>query len=103
MPEARVPLAHAAILLATAPKSNSSYIAINEAMADVEAGKGRNIPTHLQSPLFKGYRYPNDYPTHYVKQEYLPEDLRGKTYYRYGDNKTEEAARLYAEKIKGKC
>ncbi len=100
MPEARVPLAHAAILLATSPKSNSAYMAINEAMADVEQGRGRNIPTHLQSPLFKGYRYPHDYPNHYVKQQYLPDDLKDKQYYRYGENKNEEAARQYAEKIK---
>lgn len=100
MPEARIPLAHAAILLATAPKSNSSYMAINEAIADAEEGKGRNIPKHLQSPLYTGYRYPHDHPNHYVKQQYLPDDLKNKQYYRYGENKTEEAARLYAEKIK---
>lgn len=102
MPEARVPLANAAMLLATAPKSNSAYMAINEAMGDVEQGKGRNIPSHLQSPLFKGYRYPHDYPGHYVKQQYLPEDLKQKQYYRYGENKLEEAARQYAEKLKEK-
>ena len=101
MPEARIPLAHAAILLATSPKSNASYMAINEAMADVEKGAGRNIPTHLQSPLFKGYAYPHDYPNHYVKQQYLPDDLRAKHYYAWGDNKLEQAAKAYAEKIKG--
>ena len=100
LPEARIPLAHAALLLATAPKSNSAYMAVNEAMADVEKGSGRNIPTHLQSPLFKGYKYPHDYPGHYVKQSYLPEDLKGRQYYRYGENKTEDAARQYAERIK---
>ncbi len=100
MPEARIPLAHAAILLATAPKSNSAYMAVNEAMADIEQGRGRNIPAHLQSPLFQGYRYPHDYPDHYVKQQYLPDDLKDRQYYRYGENKTEEAARQYAEKIK---
>lgn len=102
MPEARVPLAHAAMLLATSPKSNSAYEAINEAMGDVEQGRGRNVPTHLQSPLFKGYLYPHSYPGHYVKQQYLPEDLKQKQYYRYGENKLEEAARQYAEKLKGK-
>ena len=102
MPEARIPLAHAAILLATSPKSNSAYMAVNEAAADIEAGKGVNIPTHLQSPLFKGYKYPHDYPGHYVTQQYLPDDLKGKTYYRYGDNKMEQAARLYSDKLKGK-
>ncbi len=100
MPEARIPLANAAMMLATAPKSNSAYMAINEAMADVEKGSGRNIPTHLQSPLFKGYKYPHDYPAHYVKQTYLPEDLKDRQYYRYGENKTEDAARQYAERIK---
>ena len=102
MPEARIPLAHAAMLLATSPKSNSAYMAVNEAMGDVEQGRGRNVPPHLQSPLFKGYRYPHDYPGHYVKQQYLPDDLKQKRYYHYGDNKLEEAARQYAEKMKGK-
>ncbi len=101
MPEARVPLAHAAVLLATSPKSNASYMAVNEAMADVEKGAGRNIPTHLQSPLFKGYAYPHDYPNHYVKQQYLPDDVKGKHYYKWGENKLEQAAKAYAEKIKG--
>ena len=100
MPEAQIPLAHAAVLLATSPKSNSAYEAINEANKAIEAGEGRNIPTHLQSPLFRGYKYPHDYPGHYVKQQYLPDDLKGRTFYRYGDNKMEEAARQYAEKIK---
>lgn len=100
MPEAQIPLAHAAVLLATSPKSNSAYEAINEANKAIEAGEGRNVPTHLQSPLFRGYKYPHDYPGHYVKQQYLPDDLKGRTFYRYGDNKMEEAARQYAEKIK---
>ena len=100
MPEAQIPLAHAAVLLATSPKSNSAYEAINETNKAIEAGEGRNIPTHLQSPLFRGYKYPHDYPGHYVKQQYLPDDLKGRTFYRYGDNKMEEAARQYAEKIK---
>lgn len=100
MPEARIPLANAALMLATAPKSNSAEAAIDAAMADVEAGLGRNIPTHLQSPLFKGYKYPHSYESHYVKQQYLPDDIRDKHYYSYGDNKTEAAARDYWEKIK---
>jgi putative ATPase len=100
MPEARVPLAHAAMLLATSPKSNSAYMAINEAMADVEQGMGRNVPPHLQSPLFKGYKYPHDYPNHYVKQQYLPDDIKNKKYYRFGDNKMEAAAKQYSESIK---
>jgi putative ATPase len=102
MPEARIPLANAAILLATAPKSNSAESAIDAAMADVEAGMGRVVPKHLQSPLFKGYKYPHMYPNHYVEQQYLPDDLVGKHYYEYGDNKTEAAAREYAERIKKK-
>ena len=101
MPEARIPLAHAAILLATSPKSNSAYVAVNEAMADIEQGRGRNVPPHLQSPLFKGYQYPHDFPNHYVKQQYLPDDLKNKQYYRFGENKNEQAAKAYAEKIKG--
>ena len=100
MPEARIPLANAALLLATAPKSATAHQALDLAMADVEAGKGREIPRHLQSPLFKGYRYPHDYPGHYVEQQYLPDDLKNARYYTYGDNKMEEGARQYAEKIK---
>ncbi len=102
LPEARIPLAHAAILLATSPKSNSAYMAVNEAMSDIEQGRGRNVPIHLQSPLFKGYQYPHDYPDHYVKQQYLPDDLKNKQYYHWGENKMEEAAKQYAEKIKKK-
>ncbi len=101
MPEAQIPLAHAAILLATAPKSNAAEVAIQSAMADVKAGKGIEVPTHLQSPLFKGYLYPHDYENHYVKQQYLPSDLLGTTYYTPGPNKTEQAAAEYWKKIKG--
>ena len=99
MPEARIPLANATILLATAPKSNSAEAAIDAAMADASAGLGRNIPQHLQSPLFKGYKYPHAYPNHYVKQQYLPTDIKDRQYYVYGENKTEQAAKEYAEKI----
>jgi putative ATPase len=102
MPEARIPLANAALLLATAPKSNSAESAIDAAMADVEAGLGNVVPKHLQSPLFKGYKYPHSYPNHYVEQQYLPDDLVGKKYYEYGDNKTEAASRAYNEKIKNR-
>ena len=102
MPEARIPLIHAALLLATAPKSNSAYEALDAAAADVEAGKGVHIPVHLQSPLFKGYKYPHAYPNHYVEQQYLPDDLVGKRYYEPGPNKTEQAAAAYWEGIKGK-
>ena len=102
MPEARIPLANAAILLATAPKSNSAHDAINAAMEDVQKGLGTTIPAHLQSPLFKGYRYPHDYPNHYTAQQYLPDDLRDRRYYAYGQNKTEAAAKAYAEAVGSK-
>ena len=102
LPEARIPLANAAILLATAPKSNSAYCAVNEAIADVQNGRGNNVPVHLQSPLFKGYKYPHDYPDHYVDQQYLPTDLKGKKYYKFGDNKNEKAAEEYWKRIKNK-
>ena len=100
MPEARIPLANAAIMLATAPKSNSAYNACNMAMADVEAGKGTEVPRHLQSPLFKGYKYPHDYPNHYTEQQYLPNDLKNKVYYTPGENKAEAAAVAYWKEIK---
>ena len=100
MPEARIPLANAAILLATAPKSNSAYAAVNAAFEDVSAGLGVDIPVHLQSPLFKGYIYPHDYENHYVKQQYLPNDLKDRKYYSFGKNKTESAAEEYWKKIK---
>ena len=102
MPEAQIPLVHAAMLLATSPKSNTAYNALHAAMSDVEAGRGVNIPVHLQSPLFKGYRYPHDYPNHYVEQVYLPEDLRDRRYYVPGPNKAEQAAAAYWDAIKGK-
>ena len=101
LPEARIPLANAAVMLATAPKSNSAYSAMNAAMEDIHKGMGAEIPTHLRSPQFKGYKYPHDYPGHWVRQDYLPEDCRGKHYYEYGDNKTEQAAKAYWDKIKG--
>lgn len=100
MPEAAIPLSNAAVLLATSPKSNSAYLALHAAQADIEAGLGKDIPIHLRSPLFKGYKYPHDYESHYVKQHYLPDDLKNKKYYTYGDNKTERAAKEYWEKIK---
>ena len=101
MPEARIPLANAAIMLATAPKSNSAEAAIDAALADIEAGMGRVVPPHLQSPLFKGYKYPHDYKNHFVEQQYLPNDLKNRKYYKWGENKNEDAARVYWEKIKG--
>lgn len=102
LPEARIPLANCAIMLATAPKSNSAYMAINKATADINAGKGNTIPIHLCAPLFKGYKYPHDYPSNWVEQQYLPDDIRNSVYYTYGDNKTEQIARAYWEGIKKK-
>lgn len=101
LPEARLPLANAVILLATAPKSNSAHNAVLAATADVEAGRGVQIPEPLQSPLFRGYLYPHDYPNHYVAQRYLPTDLPADTrYYIPGENKTERAAAEYWRQIR---
>ena len=102
LPEARIPLANAAVMLAISPKSNTAYSAINAAAEDIKAGFGVEIPFHLKSPAFKGYKYPHDYPNSYVEQQYLPNDLKDRKYYRFGDNKTEQAAAAYWEKIKGK-
>ena len=102
MPEARLTLANAAIMLATAPKSNSAHNAVMAATADVENGLGTEIPAHLQAPLYKGYKYPHDYENHYVKQQYLPNDVKDKTYYVAGDNKAEAAAAAYWKEIKKK-
>ncbi len=109
LPEARIPLAEAVILLATAPKSNSAIEAIDAAMADVRSGKGQTIPANLQDSHYpgaekmghgEGYRYPHIFPNHYVEQNYMPPDLKGKHYYEYGDNKIEAASRQYWEKVK---
>ena len=100
LPEAAIPLANATILLATVPKSNSSYVAYHAAREDVDAGRGQIVPSHLHGPAFRGYLYPHDYPNHFVEQEYLPEDLRGKKYYTFGENKTEQAAKAYYEMIR---
>lgn len=109
LPEARLPLADAAILLATAPKSNSGHNAINAAMADVEAGLAGPVPRQLQNKHFDGadaavkgqhYLYPHDFPGHWVAQQYLPDNLAGKVYYQYGENRTEAAARAYWQAIK---
>ncbi len=102
MPEAAIPLANATVLLATSPKSNAAHDAVFAAMADVEAGLGRNVPSHLKSPLFKGYKYPHDYPDHYVEQQYLPDDIMGKRYYNWGNNKQEDTARQYWERVKNR-
>ncbi len=101
MPEARLPLVDAAILLATAPKSNSGHDAMAAAMACLESGKGQNVPSHMRpSNRFDGYKYPHDFPCHYVKQQYLPDDIKNEKFYIYGDNKTEQAAKAYWDTIK---
>ena len=106
LPEARIPLAEAAVLLATAPKSNASYMAINAAMADIQKGRGQGFPRCLQNVHYdsaeveqkgQNYLYPHDFPNHWVAQQYLPDDLIGTRYYHYGDNKTEQPARTYWE------
>ncbi len=102
LPEAAIPLANATVMLATAPKSNSAYSALHAAQEDIRAGRGGAVPTHLRSPLFKGYKYPHDYEDNYVEQQYLPDDLKDREYYVFGDNKTEQAAKAYWEKIKNK-
>ncbi len=109
MPEARIPLAEAVIFVATAPKSNSAICAIDDAMADISSVDTGDIPDDLKDAHYggakklghgMGYKYPHEYPNHYVKQQYLPDNIRDKVYYKFGDNKTEQAARMYAKKIK---
>ena len=108
LPEAQLPLAQACILLATAPKSNSVVAAIDAARADVRAGKSGNIPREMQNvhadgtgfEREQGYKYPHNYPGHWVRQQYLPDSLKNAHYYEYGDNKTEQAAKTYWELIK---
>ncbi len=108
-PEARIPLAEAVILLATAPKSNSAVCAIDAAMDDIERIDTGDIPAHLKDSHYGGakklghgldYKYPHAYENHYVKQQYLPDNIKDTKYYEYGDNKTEMAAKLYWDKIK---
>ena len=100
LPEASIPLSNAVVVLATSPKSNSAHIAYELAKADIEKGLGTEIPSHLRAPLYQGYRYPHDYPMHYVAQQYLPNDLRDRVYYKFGDNRTESAAKAYYEKLR---
>ena len=102
LPEAAIPLANAVCILATAPKSNSAHDAYFAAKEDSDRGLGITPPEHLRSPLFKGYKYPHNYENHYVEQEYLPNDLKGRKYYVFGDNKTEQAAKAYYEMIRRK-
>ena len=108
LPEGRIPLGDAVVLLATAPKSNSAHIALDRAIADVQAGKAGPIPRCLQNKHYDGddvkvkgqfYKYPHDYPDHYVRQQYLPDNLVGTVYYEFGDNKNEQAAKAYRARL----
>ena len=108
LPEARLPLTEAVILLATWPKSNSSYMAIAAAQADIKAGKAGPLPREMQNvhadgtgfERKQGYKYPHDYPGHWVRQQYLPDTLKDAKYYEYGDNKIEQAAKAYWDEVK---
>ena len=110
LPEARIPLANAVILVAQSPKSNSAYMAINKAMQDIEKGYGKGFPRQLQNKHYDGddvqnkgqfYLYPHDYPNHWTQQQYLPDDLVGTVYYEPALNKNEQAYKEYWKKIKG--
>lgn len=109
LPEARIPLADAVILVATSPKSNSGSSAIDSAIADVRNGKTGPIPRQLQNKHYDGedaevkgqhYIYPHDYPNHWTYQQYLPDEIKNARYYEYGLNKNEQAYKAYWEKVK---
>ena len=111
LPEASIPLGEAVILMATAPKSNSAAVAIGAAQADVRAGKVGDIPSHIKDAHYSGaaklgrgltYQFPHDFPNHWTPQQYLPDELRAAHYYEFGMNKTEQAAKAYWERVKGK-
>ena len=108
LPEARIPIAEAVVLLSTAPKSNSAYLAMDAALEDVDRFGALDFPRHLQNKHFDGaetekrgqhYLYPHDYPGHYVKQQYLPDDIADRVYYEFGQNKQEQAAAAYRKKL----
>ncbi len=109
MPEARIPLGDAAVLMATSPKSNTGHVALDSALEDVRKGLGGDFPRHLQNvhadtytqEREQGYLYPHNYPNRWVNQQYLPDVLVGTHYYQYGDNKMEQAAKQYWDIIKG--
>jgi len=109
MPEARIPLGDAAVLMATSPKSNTGHVALDAALADIRKGKTGDFPRHLQNmhadsytmEREQGYLYPHSFPHNWVKQQYLPDELVGTTYYEYGSNKVEQAAKQYWSAIKG--
>ncbi len=109
LPEAKIPLADAVILVANSPKSNSGDAAISAAMADVEAGAVYSVPRQLQNKHFDGedalvkgqnYLYPHTYPKHYVNQQYLPDEIKDVKYYKFGDNKTEQKFKEYIDFLK---
>ena len=109
LPEARIPLADAVVMVCNAPKSNSAYVAIDAALSDVRAGNSGPVPRQLQNKHFDGednqnkgqfYIYPHDYPNHYTYQQYLPDAIKDRHYYEFGDNKNEQAFRQYWEGIK---
>jgi putative ATPase len=111
LPEARIPLANAVVLVCNSPKSNSAYLAYDMAAADIRSGNSGPIPRQLQNKHFDGednqnkgqfYKYPHDYPNHWTAQQYLPDDLKDRRYYSFGQNKTEAAAKAYAESIGSK-
>ena len=110
MPEARIPLGDAAVLMATSPKSNSVNVALDTALEDVKNDKGRGFPRQLQNvhadtftqEREQGYLYPHNYPNHWVKQQYLPDDIADAKYYEYGPNKLEQSAKQYWDAIKNK-
>ena len=111
LPEARIPLAEAVILMATAPKSNSAIMGIDAALSDIRKGNYGDIPAYLMDSHYTGakklgrgltYQYPHSFPNHYVPQQYLPDRLKDAAYYQYGENKTEQAAKAYWARIKGK-
>ena len=112
LPEARIPLADAVVMVCQAPKSNAAYLGIDAAMADVRAGRSGPIPRQLQNKHYDGddvpkekkgqfYLYPHDFPGHWVQQQYLPDALRGQVYYHPGDNKSEQSFAAYQESIRG--
>ena len=111
MPEARIPLADAVILVALSPKSNSAYMAYDRAMADIKTGKAYGFPRQLQNKHYDGedakqkgqhYLYPHDFPDHWVEQQYLPDNAKDSVYYEPGHNKNEQAYKAYWDKIKGR-
>lgn len=108
-PEARISLANATILLASSPKSNSAYLAIDSALNDLENLRVDDIPLHLKDAHYEGaknlgrgisYKYPHSYENSYIRQQYLPDNLIDKKYYQYGNNRMERATFEYWKKIK---